>query len=405
MSQNNSTGVPAAEVVLVGTGVAPLIAAYDLLAQGLRPIIVNPERDFFLENCELSLDPWIPWSTEADDLVARIKAGLQEGVLSGLRPVFPGAVEAWPGKGNGKEGYRDPQAPFVRARGRLWLVTDPEQQPLWRKLEDLFVVLHDADLNPQILDGVSAIKRFPACNSEERMGQGIWVPRVADVDLTRFRVGLLEFVRERLGDDGVLCEASQMQWTEQGLRFHYRGQVRTGLASRATMVFWTPALQSWIQAQLRALEVRVTLPQGIRQWEEWVLNSREAIDPSTVGIWNDCVVWGDGEGAPDLAPTSRVRVLRPVGTDGSGWASGDSFKSLHRLCQEFLRWEKFGVHRMDPKSTVLWKPGTTAMAVKTSKSAPSLWLVPGADGPLASIVTRVRESVATLGSQIGGAPT
>ncbi len=37
------------------------------------------------------------------------------------------------------------------------------------------------------------------------------------------------------------------------------------------------------------------------------------------------------------------------------WASADSFKKLSRLCHEFLKWDKFTVRSMKPRSILEWE--------------------------------------------------
>ena len=48
------------DVALIGTGIAPLIAAAHLISQGKRVLVLNPDFDFFLEDSELPLDPMLP---------------------------------------------------------------------------------------------------------------------------------------------------------------------------------------------------------------------------------------------------------------------------------------------------------------------------------------------------------
>src|ERR1700722_6982059 len=114
------------DVVLVGTGVAPLIAARELSSQGKSVLVINPDWDFFLEDSETSLDPWICTGPTA----RRLRLSLPEETLSRLRPSFPGAVELWPLQ----EGFHDPWAPHVRQRSLLWIANRTGSD-----LETLFV--------------------------------------------------------------------------------------------------------------------------------------------------------------------------------------------------------------------------------------------------------------------------
>ena len=75
------------DVALIGTGLAPLVAASHLLSQGKSVLVLNPDFDFFLEDSELSLDPLLPLSSAGLD-PKRLAANLPEQVLSQLRPRF-----------------------------------------------------------------------------------------------------------------------------------------------------------------------------------------------------------------------------------------------------------------------------------------------------------------------------
>src|SRR5688572_3799192 len=93
------------DVALVGTGLAPLVAAAHLLAQGKSVLVLNPDFDFFLEGSELPLDPLLSFGPEPVS-PARLASSRLEHALAELRPEFPGAVEGWLGPAPGQEpGY------------------------------------------------------------------------------------------------------------------------------------------------------------------------------------------------------------------------------------------------------------------------------------------------------------
>src|SRR3954471_14924078 len=98
------------DVALLGTGVAPLIAAAHLLSQGKSVIVLNPDFDFFLENSELPLDPMQSERIRPQ----RLARSWPEHALGELRPEFPGAVEFWGGSEKGDGGFHDSEAPHVR---------------------------------------------------------------------------------------------------------------------------------------------------------------------------------------------------------------------------------------------------------------------------------------------------
>src|SRR6476659_8537756 len=82
------------DYLLVGTGVAPLLAAQQLSAKGHEVSILNPDSDFFLENSELPLD-LMNFESPTTDISKRFNNNLPEQVYRDLIPEFPGALEMW----------------------------------------------------------------------------------------------------------------------------------------------------------------------------------------------------------------------------------------------------------------------------------------------------------------------
>ncbi|MEK6579749.1 MAG: hypothetical protein AABZ55_11025 [Bdellovibrionota bacterium] len=204
------------DVVLLGTGAAPLVAASQLLSAGKSVLLLNPDFDFFLEDSELPLDPLLPGVGGRIDR-DRFFSNTPERVVEVLRPHFPGAVEFK--AGGGKSGFHDTQAPHVRARGRLWVA--PAGKPeAWDAFENLYLEASEGDFKPQILEGAQASHRFPGCQSNEGAYRGLYIPKMCDVDVSRYRNGLLEFVRERLGPERVVCDAVQIEIMHGGVRFY-----------------------------------------------------------------------------------------------------------------------------------------------------------------------------------------
>ena len=76
------------DVAVLGTGIAPLVAANFLLAQGKSVLLLNPDWDFFLEDSELPMDPLIPNIPNP----IRLTRSLPSHTLDTLRPNFPGAI-------------------------------------------------------------------------------------------------------------------------------------------------------------------------------------------------------------------------------------------------------------------------------------------------------------------------
>jgi hypothetical protein len=385
------------DVALVGTGVAPLIAASHLLSQGKSILLLNPDWDFFLENSELSLDPLLHEKLTSD----RLAKNSPEKALEELRPDFPGAIEFW-SPHTDSAGYHDREAPHVRQRGRLWISSlDRNQFWNWEELEDLYVESSDAGLNPQILEGLAATRRFPGFSAYPENYRGLFIPKLYDVDTLRYRHGLLEFIRERLGPEKAVCAVNQVDLMPEGIRFHAAGSLKTARIREGILVFWTPKLSPWVMNQAKKFESQPKTPRGIRLWEEWSINSRESPDPGIVGMFGDMAIWADFEGTPSLQnPTPlKLTVLRsgplitiegihlPAG--GMSWASANSFGALSHLCHNFLRWDRFSIRSLKTRTLFEWQDQKPWIL---SHSDPLVHIIPGCDGPLVEVVRAVRSA-------------
>jgi hypothetical protein len=395
------------DVALIGTGLAPLIAARQLLAQGKTVLVLNPDFDFFLEDSELGLDPLLPFNQASLD-PRRLAANLPDQVLAQLRPSFPGAVESWSGALE-SEGFHDERAPHVRQRSRLWITSDtgPSSDEEWSLLEDAYVGFSDADLNPKILDGIQAARRFPGCSATFGGFRGLLLPKLCEVDVSRYRNGVLEFVRERLGQDRFVLSAGQIEMMPGGLRFYARGKAVTARIHEQVLVFHTPRMTSWIVAQSKRAEVVPRLPQGIRLWEQWSILSRDDLDPEVIGTYSNLVVWAEVEGSPSSAGIlNGLAVLRagPVvslqgkypldATSISNWLSHDSLTSLSSLCYDFLKWNRFSVRSMKPRSIFEWGDlDHWVFKEADSNMGPKVKIVTRCDGPVFEVV-RVAQEVA-----------
>ena len=104
-------------------------------------------------------------------------------------------------------------------------------------LEDAYVGFSDAGLNPKILDGLQAARKFPGF-SAERHYRGLLLPRLCEVDVSRYRNGVLEFVRERLGQERILIlSVGHIEVMPGGLRFHSNGKAHTARIHDQILVF------------------------------------------------------------------------------------------------------------------------------------------------------------------------
>lgn len=405
------------DVALIGTGVAPLVAAGALLERGKRVFILNPDRDFFREDSEFPLDPLVPWSEAEGKLSgARLSRSLPEAVLEALRPRFPGAIESVTLGSQGtalpsstpQKAFHDPRAPHLRSRSWIWMRSSVgpghiEESKRWERVETLFVEAADAGLNPQELGGLVAMHRFPGYSEKSPASQeGRWdgaravsIPHLSDIDVDRYRNGLLEFIRERLGSERMVCPAEQIELSDDGIRFHSDAGPGACRIQDGALIFCTPRLLRWIRmhanprGELRARARFSHEPMGVRLWEDWSLLSREPLDSSHVGFFEDMAVWSDFEGCPEdgarLDPTV-LRVLRSGPLSEAPWdhvQSAESFDALARLCHGFLQWDKFSVRGMRARLKLEW-PEAPIMPIQHGRLDSAL--VPASDGFLSQIV-------------------
>ncbi|OFZ19881.1 MAG: hypothetical protein A2X94_14570 [Bdellovibrionales bacterium GWB1_55_8] len=393
------------DVALIGTGAATLVAAHHLMQRGLSVLLLNPDGDFFLEDSELSFDPlWLP-SSGASEVSAmggieRILRNTPERALAELQPSFPGTVETWSSDSFASAGFRDPEAPYLRQRGRLWVVSPGEEPGLWEKLEELYVDCLDRDLNPQLLDGLPALAKFPGFAGRALDYRGLWIPKFCDVDVVRYRNGVLEFVRERLGDQKVICGATQVEPMPEGIRFTSLQGPKTARIRLGVLAFWTPRATQWVISQAKQNNSRPVLPQGLRVIEQWALVSRDSLDPKAIAALQDLVVCAQTSGAPPASTVDetdvglfRLEVLRrgpllPVDVispqeHGASWASGESFEALRTLCLDFLGWDRFSIRSMRPRAILEWE---NPSPWKISDGALPVIVIPGCDGPLVDAV-------------------
>lgn len=391
------------DVILIGTGLAPLVAATKLLSEGASFVILNPDRDFFLEDSEL------PWDPDPAKDPLRFAESRPEALLQSLRPDFPGAVELWPGAGGtDATGFRDLTAPHVRTRSRLWLEPIPTAAGT-ADFEDSFLRFEEAGWDARLLEGLPASHRFPGHSKKGgESARALRVSGIADVDVTRYRYGLLEYVRERVGGDHLFRSAHGIELIPDGVRFQVAGESRTARARVGVLAFWTPKLSSlvlsWTGARAKGSLPKDFSPSGLRAWEEWSIRSKEALDWETIAHFEDLAVFAEGEGAPHpekplhrLGVWTRGRLLPPESTltnaSGGRMVSGDSIESIARLCMEFLGWPSFTARSVKPRVSFEWPVSRGVDTVELSHGGLRTRVVSRADGPVAS-VARVARSAA-----------
>lgn len=396
------------DMVLIGTGLAPLVAAQILLRQGKSVLLLNPEYDFFGENSEFAFDPLIPWSGKG--VAAKIRESEAERVLADIQPEFPGSIETWPGN---PAGFRDSLAPFVRFRNRL-LVGRVEDES-WTDREEVALHAMEKGAKAQSLEGFDALKTFPGISpakvSDPNRYHGILVPKLADVDVVRFRNGVREFVRERLGADRMVVGASPIEFTAEGVRFRNQGKPVNVRVADGVLTFWTPRMTSWVLALSSQFEVKPTLPKGIRLWEEWSVLSKDPVDPSTVGMIDELVVWAEGEGDPIETDGKRLGILRPGPlypisnpTEAiKAWenevASAKSFEKILELCDEFLHWGRFTLRSLRVRQTFEWEGNYPSFILFRERFESRV--VTGAEGFLADVVRTARIAATRFIEDVG----
>jgi hypothetical protein len=386
------------DFLLVGTGVAPLLAAQKLVQRGETVAILNPDSDFFLENSELPLD-LLSFETTDTDLNRRFTNNLPEQMYRDLSPGFPGAIEIAKEEDAGKLGaeYQVESAPWIRARRRMWVA--PASGPSRERLESLYLRALDLGWKPQWLEGLAMARRFPGFSSRSAESRDLegWVgfmgPKLGDVDVTRYRTGLLEFVRERLGRENVLTSVHSLGADGKGFRFQRKQGQPTGVSvNRAVLHFWTPRLERGLRNGLERYHPRALRgfnDSATRQlWEEWDLISRDPVNPFVVAHLESLRVWSHGEGMPPPDGWNRIKVMRRELS--TRLAGESSFSDIGRLVFEFMGWERFTVRNMTPRSFYRWNQTTP---IEYDAEGVRNLIIPACDGPLQWIATQVRKAI------------
>jgi hypothetical protein len=386
------------DYLLIGTGIAPLLAAQKLTNRGDSVMILNPDPDFFLENSELSLD-LLSFESTTTDLARRFSNNFPEQVYRDLIPEFPGAVEIAREEDSRRTGehYQVEGAPWIRSRHRLWVA--PERGVARDRLEVLYLRALDLGLKPQWLEGLALAKRFPGFSTRNLEARNLdgWVgflgPRLGDIDVSRYRTGLLEFVRERLGRDNVLTGVHLLNADQKGVRFQRAQGLPLGVeVARSVLFFWTPKLERLLRGNLER-----HCPRGLKtfhetatlqNWEEWDLISRDPVNPFVVAHLERLRIWAHGEGLPPREGWHGIKVMMREKSDT--WMDEESFRELSRLVFQFMGWERFTVRRMTPRTFYRWNQMTP---IEYDSGGMRTLIIPSCDGPLHWIAGQVRKTI------------
>jgi len=372
------------EVALLGTGLAPLLAAQALSRQGHSVLLLNPDHDFFRENSELPLEPLLVGESVPTDLPGTVSLQRVDRAREILAPEFPGGIESWSRESASLgSAFRDGSAPFLRSRQWNWIPPSHD---------DLYLRLLEAGLNPQSSQGPAAARRFPGFNWQRGPDPGfeaIGVDRLVDVDLDRYRNGVLEFVRSRIPPENMRTSVSGLEVLASGLRFFSGASAVHAKASRGLWVFWTPRLTSWLEKLCAGVKQEGLLPPAaVQSWEEWSLCSRDPIDPTQVGITRDALAWAGVEGEP-REPVLDLNVLMPSASAGQV-AGAESFLRLGRFVQNFLNWDRFRIRDLRTRQLLAvphgeWSVANLSMPVR---------VMSGCEGGLVGVVRRTVEFAA-----------
>lgn len=405
----NATAAP--DFVLIGNGLAPLVAARQLLAEGLRPLVLNLDDDFFREDSELPFDPIGLGEQGAPP--ARIRDALGENLMQDLGPLFPGSLQHWNSLRPAAGKANDPFAPYVRSRGWLWLVEENWRpaRPIFLP-EEAYVEASDAGIPSQWIEGPVAYRQIPGVSTqwlaevlqrESLPAQALSIQGLADFDIDRFRQGLLEFVRERLGPTGLVSSAGAVELVEEGVRFATPEGARVVAPTRGVLAFWSPRLAPWLSAQAKQQNLNMPRPRGFRTWEQWKLVSRDPVDPSWVAVAGDCVLWAETEGDPGRRPCFRLSILRDAGFHGdesqafNRGASTESFSALESVCRGLLGWEGLTVRSLRIRLLPEWDaPGLTPPSSWGKKRDLQIRVMTGCEGPGATVVRQTVRAVQGL---------
>ena len=117
----------------------------------------------------------------------------------------------------------------------------------WEAVEEMYLEASDAGLDPRVVEGIAAASRFPgfAGKEIEEGLTGVMIPMLCDADVVRYRNGLSEYVRERLGPERLVVAATQVEPIAEGVRYHAGGKTLTARLRDGMMVFRTPRLERW----------------------------------------------------------------------------------------------------------------------------------------------------------------
>lgn len=301
-----------AQVALIGSGMAPLIVMRNLVQDGYRVVLINPLRDFFVEQSELPLD----W--ENDDPL--------EAVRTSFSRDFPGPLE---------------DCDFSIKSRIIASQPSTEKKVSWEDLEALYLKKSLQNKVPaQILDASGVRSRFPLVPKTTELLRGVAFSKSWTVDVDRFRHAVLQLVRERVDRSHVLSDVQDVEYMPGGVRFFHQGESLSVSVEKQTLIFSTPGIARLSQNWLRRFQSErfVGLPPPAREWKRWRIVSREAARLDALGVFGATACWAN------LREPTLLNVIEQVG-ERSRFEQAD-LSELRSLCVSFLGWDKFSVREL-----------------------------------------------------------
>ncbi len=381
------------DFVLVGTGIAPLLAASQLMHQGKSVLVLNPNTGFFKERSELPLDILF-FENANSNLGLRFHNNSPEEVYRNLSPDFPGALEMWKPDShrNRERNFVDDRAPWIRARNRLWVArrgTDAMD-----RFENLYLRALDAGLRPQWMEGLSLAKHFPGFSAKDALDWvGFLGPALGDIDVERYQAALLSYLYERIGESSIRTSVTLHDIGSKGLSVQFPGSSAQWILPRTSVLFfWTPALMRFLCQKVSRFvpegEQRFRKAVKLQTWEEWQLLSRKPIACKVVAQWDRVRVWAQGAGAPPQGGSNMLSVLVRSGPEGV--CSTQSLTELEALLFQFLGWDRFSVRSMVTRDFYRWN---SLEGVDFETGPLRVQVLAGCDGPLHWIAKQVRNAL------------
>lgn len=368
----------------------------------MRVVLLNPDADFFLEDSEIGLDPCFFSAGESvSEIRARLEASGAEAMLARLRPHFPGAVgySVAERPGPAAEEFREfPDTPIVRSRARMWI--DLRQDATW---DEFALKLEEAGSKPAWVDGLTAVRKLPGATGHNVLGsvsRGLVLPSLGDVDLSRFRTGVREFVIDRLAEaSGELAlGCTGLELSETSLKWK-AGDARARVVDPrrcryGVWVFLTPKVARQLHFDPAAAGTKMPGFLGYRAQEEWTVFSRDPLHLPTIGNLRrataDLCVWGQVDGSfPRESDLFRLSILHqgPRLASLTDAQSIDSLNTVSELCLDTLRWGSFAVRSMRGRRVFEWREGSGAFV------AGSIAYFPHCDGPVGRVVEQVERAL------------